>query len=92
MSDWESEEMRRSRLFVIGVATASGGLLLLPLPLRRATRAAVIGGLKSGIVPRCIMSFRSHAGRVWCSGSCGSKSHVAEPDGCNGLSDQRRQV
>lgn len=86
MSDWESEEMSRSRRFVIGVATA-GRPLLLPLPLRRATRAAIIGGWKTGIVPRWIMTFRAHASR---NGSCGS--HVAEPDGCNGLSDRQRQV
>jgi hypothetical protein len=86
MSDWESEEMRRSRLFAIGVATA-GRLLLLPLPLRRATRAAIIGGWKTGIVPRWIMSIRAHASR---NGSCGS--HVAEPDGCNGLSDAKSKI
>jgi hypothetical protein len=51
VSDWESEEMRRSRPFIIGVATG-WPLLLLPLPLRRATRAAIIGGCKTGIVPR----------------------------------------
>lgn len=57
MSDWESEEMRRSRSFIIGVATGRLLLLLLLLLLRRATRAAIIGGWKIGMVPRWVMSF-----------------------------------
>jgi hypothetical protein len=68
----------RPRPFIIGVATGRPLLLLLSLPLRRATRAAIIGGWKTGIVPRWIMSFRAHACIVWWNVSCGS--HVAEPD------------
>jgi hypothetical protein len=80
MSDWESEEMRRSRPFIIGArvgGTATGRPLLLPLPLRRATRVTIIGGWKTGIVLRSIMSFRAHASTVWWAESC-RWSHVAE--------------
>jgi hypothetical protein len=75
MSDWESEEMRRSaRPFVtVGVA---GGRPLLLLQLWRATRAVVIGGWKTGVVPGCILSLRAHAGIMWKNRSCGS--HVAD--------------
>ena len=70
MSDWESEEMRRSARRFVTVGVAAGRpllllllLLLLPLlQLWRATRAAVIGWWKTGMVPGCILSIRAHAG------------------------------
>ena len=67
VSDWEREEVRRPRLVVVVVVVvgvAAGRPFLLPLPLWGATRAVVIGGLKTGIVPCCIMSFRAHSGTV----------------------------
>ena len=56
MSDWESEDMRRSARLFVTVGAASGRPLLLRLlQLWRATRAAIIGGWKTGMVPGCIM-------------------------------------